>query len=429
MVVTEFLYTIGTLFLAGIFTFVLIPVKNEDPIFGVYKQPGKWYWAKYLGIYLMLKTRQILGYIDRKRSHRTGYGLKSRSTIEEMDMPQILSPHPKAFDAVFFMGVSKDGFYMIGGTERRQDGVVNGLFYLLVPGVGLFRSEKLPNTLLNGTEEKVFAAEGIRFTPIEPMKEWKVEFDGKMNYTPVLKPNDGSSTICKSKVAQVVFHGEWKSDLAYFDFDTDMATETTCRALAREDWTKEYFNNLREAHQTHYEQMGRINAKLSIDGKPYEFNGQAFRDHSYGLKRDWKLMHRYIFHMLFLEDGTMASIGMISQPCTCSRLEAGCVYEPDGSLHAVEKCDLELYQHGEHGTPPRDYAFTIEAGNKTYNVQIDVVEEAIHFVGNNEDARMVERFIKYQVNGKINGRGISEFHYNNENYQRLQRANNPSPSL
>lgn len=68
-------------------------------------------------------------------------------------------------------------------------------------------------------------------------------------------------------------------------------------------------------------------------------------------------------------------------------------------------------------------------GNKTYNVQIEVVEEAIHFVGNNEDARMVERFIKCQVNGKINGRGVSEFHYNNENYQRLQRANNPSPSL
>ena len=36
------------------------------------------------------------------------------------------------------------------------------------------------------------------------------------------------------------------------------------------------------AHQTHYEQMGGIKAKLSIDGKPYQFNGQAFRDHSYG---------------------------------------------------------------------------------------------------------------------------------------------------
>ena len=28
--------------------------------------------------------------------------------------------------------------------------------------------------------------------------------------------------------------------------------------------------------------MGSINAKLSIDGKPFKFNGQAFRDHSYG---------------------------------------------------------------------------------------------------------------------------------------------------
>ena len=66
------------------------------------------------------------------------------------------------------------------------------------------------------------------------------------SHTPLSKSNDGSSPICESKVAQVVFHGEWKSDLAYFDFDTDMAVETTCRALAREDWTKEYFNNLQQ---------------------------------------------------------------------------------------------------------------------------------------------------------------------------------------
>ena len=45
------------------------------------------------------------------------------------------------------------------------------------------------------------------------------------------------------------------------------------------------------------------------------------------------------------------------------RLEAGYVCEPDGSVHALKQCDLKLYQHGEHGTPPKDYAFTFETGS------------------------------------------------------------------
>lgn len=115
-----------------------------------------------------------------------------------------------------------------------------------------------------------------------------------------------------------------------------------------------------------------------------------------GMKRDWTLMHRYIFHMLFLEDGTMASLGVICQPCTCStwvtsdsmisidawmrqiiknwkissicfyRLEAGYLYEPDGSLHPIEWTDLTLYQHGENGTPPKDHAFSFKAGNRKW---------------------------------------------------------------
>ena len=43
-----------------------------------------------------------------------------------------------------------------------------------------------------------------------------------------------------------------------------------------------------------------------------------------GHKRNWDLMHRYAFFMLFLEDGTKATIGVICQPCTCSRYK--CVW-------------------------------------------------------------------------------------------------------
>lgn len=45
-----------------------------------------------------------------------------------------------------------------------------------------------------------------------------------------------------------------------------------------------------------------------------------------------------------------------------------------------------------------------------YEVQVNVEHKAIHYVGWKWEARMVERFVKYKVNGIV-GRGISEFHY------------------
>lgn len=393
------LLTIVGLFVAA-FAYLFAPRQNSDPIFGIYKQPGRWYHVKYLTFYCVLMIRKFLGRLDSKKTHQTGYGFKSRGSFEAMEVAQELSVHPKAFDAVFFIATSKEGFYVVGGSERRHGGIVNGLFYLVVPEIGLMCNKKIPDTTLRGAQEKTFGAEGIRFTPVESMKHWRVEFDGTMRHK-----QDAN------KLSRVTLQGEFKSDLPYFDFDTDLAPSPTCRAIARENWSRDYFKSLEQAHQTHYEQMGSMKVNLSIDGKTYEFEGQAFRDHSYGFKRDWELMHRYIYSILFLEDGTMASIGVICQPCTASLLETGYVYKPDGSLHPLEWCDLQLYQHGENGVPPKDHAFSFEAGGSVYRVQMNVEHESIHFVGENCEARMVERFVRCRVNGSIEGRGVSEFQY------------------
>lgn len=62
MVVIEILSIIGAVTLARIITFILTPAENVEPIFGIYKRPGKWYWAKYLAMYFILKSRKVSGY-------------------------------------------------------------------------------------------------------------------------------------------------------------------------------------------------------------------------------------------------------------------------------------------------------------------------------------------------------------------------------
>ncbi|KAJ3663774.1 hypothetical protein Zmor_008001 [Zophobas morio] len=366
---------------------------TPQKIFNVYSQPGKWFHLKYASFLVLLWTRRLAAKLSPPLS------------VKKLETMKPLSEHEKAFDATFFQAVSKNGFYFCGGIERRHRAKANGLFYIAVPELGLLESLKLPNTLLDADPASVllmkeYSAEGICFTPVEPMKKWRVAFNGKMRVQ-----------ASPSKLVDVKLSGDWTSSLPYFFFENDMSAKCLAKAIACETWSDDFFKTLKSAHQTHYEQMGFFSGTLSIDNKIYTLQMDAFRDHSYGYKRDWTLMHRYVFHMLYLENGTRVSIGLVSQPATTSLLLMGYVVPADKSIHCIENCDLVLYQHGENGTPGKNYAFCFETDNETYDAKINVIYEAFHFKGNNTEAKLIERFIECEVNG-VKGKGVSEWHYN-----------------
>ncbi|KAJ8978566.1 hypothetical protein NQ317_012090 [Molorchus minor] len=158
--------------------------------------------------------------------------------------------------------------------------------------------------------------------------------------------------------------------------------------------------------------MGYLNGKLKVDDKVIQLNEiDAFRDHSFCFKRDWSLMHRYIYHMFYLSDRTKISVGVVCQPCTTSSLGMGFVNHPSGKIDAIESCDLLLYQHGENGILNKELCFAFVADGITYEVKIKYDHDEVHYKGRNGEAKMHERFLTCEVNG-VPGRGISEWHYN-----------------
>ena len=44
----------------------------------------------------------------------------------------------------------------------------------------------------------------------------------------------------------------------------------------------------------------------------------------------------------------------------------------NGEVLPIKWVDLKLYQHGENGNAPRDYAFTFGAGDQEYTVQVHI---------------------------------------------------------
>lgn len=161
--------------------------------------------------------------------------------------------------------------------------------------------------------------------------------------------------------------------------------------------------------------MGQIDGYLEINGDKRLISLNGFRDHSFGHRRDWTLMHRYIYHVLHLKDGKRISVGVISQPCTSSHLEMGYVLLPNNQIYPIIECDLKLYQHGENGKPPKNLTFSIKTTLQTYIIKVEVEAEEVHYKGNDIEAKLYERFIKCLVDG-VEGRGIAEWHYNHAEY-------------
>lgn len=90
-------------------------------------------------------------------------------------------------NAVYFNTSSKDGQIVVFATALRRKGLVNAFAFLRIPD---FSEDTLvlpqfPDTCLYRTEEQQnnldsYNVDGIKLTPITPMKKWRIEFIGKM---------------------------------------------------------------------------------------------------------------------------------------------------------------------------------------------------------------------------------------------------------
>ena len=243
---------------------------------------------------------------------------------------------------------------------------------------------------------------GLKFEMIEPMTKWKVSFEGDVVELYSRRPH------------KLAFNFEWNKKSGIFDADTDMDEWVIADAIASEKWSRKFFDDLKEFHQTHYEVYGELAGQVVVDNKsPLQWNLTSMKDRSFGKHRFWGDFRRYILHYIGTESGLYIGCHFVSITKTFSHLIVGFVMDKNGNKDIIRTTTQTLLEIGENKLPfDKPYSFQLkDTKGKTYDINIRVVENVKFFCRPDRDGTLYSAFVQGTVNGS-KACGLCEYEYN-----------------
>jgi len=250
----------------------------------------------------------------------------------------------------------------------------------------------------------------LKIECVEPLKEWKLSFTGKV--IPVIPDKDSFLAIPCGNAQDAVFEATFKSDFGLYHFSRDVDNRAFAKAMAAEKWIKGFSDELKNNNQVHIEQEGTATATLQTGDELFSFSALAVRDHSYG-RRIWSYMNTYHWLPAMLENGYIYNPNLVRYPAINTRgLITG--YKMKNGIW-TNILDVEFPQYAHSGKIPIANNLTIIFADKQKE-KVSFIPEIIFPFSFKDEGGSFEVFAavsKFVING-VKGRGSAEFGYNGD---------------
>ncbi|XP_078400715.1 rifampicin phosphotransferase-like [Cetorhinus maximus] len=414
---------------------------NPEPLNGRYSVPGRFYTLKkllVLCVYRLLcffrgkKDSSSKNDLDREKmglGHRRGdlqtgtgemgggggLGKSFRSSAEDMEGVQKLVNHPHAIDSVYFMGFTEmDKTFFAVRVCRKPNDLCEMWVLLRVEGVGNFEHPIHPDTITSVGSKNSWSGDGLKLACLEPQRRWRIAFSGLLRRGPYRD----KWTEEEGELLHVKFTFIWTAFSAVFDFDTDIHPSAIAQSIAREKWSKKFFETMKEYNQqqTHYEQWGQYVGEIEIEGyERTELLLRGVRDHSYGI-RNWTHMHRYVLIFAHFENGLSVNLIALCISATTTNMNIGYVMFPNGRKAGIDWSDISLADIADDGIIADLYRISFTAEGQLFHLQVSIDKSAspVMYGGLSWESRIHECVANYRLDLTVRGWGIIEFHYRNE---------------
>ncbi len=228
-----------------------------------------------------------------------------------------------------------------------------------------------------------------------PGKEWMLNWQGELK------------SLSSGRVCEASLGGSFKSASEIFEFGHDVESKVLSDAIAAQKWSSALFDELKANDQIHYEQPGRIEGTLVMDGGSIEISLPAMRDHSYG-RRDWNYMNKHFWLMALLEDGSSLNVNMVSYPALRD-LRTG--YYETGN-EAVSVISAEIEGDIEPGSVPESFAYTVTLADGR-KLKVTCRKEDVFLFPMGGGYMLYEGVGSFDLDG-VHGRGVLEFGWNGD---------------
>jgi len=181
----------------------------------------------------------------------------------------------------------------------------------------------------------------LRVRNIIPARDWQVNYDGDLT-----DMHDGT-------VHHIVLDFRFTARLPIVYPAKDAYLPGMAGAFARVKWDKAFFKSLggdtgvgQEAEkyrQVHYEQTGRMDGNMILDGVPSEFTLFGIRDRAWG-KRDWNYMDCHMWLVAVTDRGEAMNLSIVSYP-HAKNLHCGYMDYGEDRNYALTGYKIVSYDH------------------------------------------------------------------------------------
>lgn len=232
-----------------------------------------------------LKKKLAAGMISRS--------LKDRElSLEELETRHSDPNLPLFNDSSYFLGRGDDGSCLIVRMAFRSRREPEYWLSFYLPGLGTFKLENLDCQVGPG-----FSLGDLSFFCEEPGKIWRITYSG-----PIQKGG---------KSHQLSLDLRFEGTRPLVNYKHISRPSDIAPVIAREKWTREFLESLKEIKKVHLEQGGHISGIIRLDGKDHQVEWRSVRDHSWGT-RSWESWRRHIWLGGVLDNGEAFNLSLIS---------------------------------------------------------------------------------------------------------------------
>jgi hypothetical protein len=301
--------------------------------------------------------------------------------------------HPQFNESMYFNFVdgASDFAMLVRMGNRVNEGFAEVTVLLYLPGGrAAFHFERAP---IVGND--AFAAAGLRFEIVEPLKRSRVTFSGEVRVM-----EHGTELEDPKKVFS-------SNPVQHLELVLDVEDAIPVYGLGSSGSGSSGIAGAEDSIATgHYQGPTLVRGTVTLDGDEQSISGTGYRDHSWG-PRIWQ-GPAYWRWVSGLVDARNGFVGWVSKIDGERAPDRGMVLH-DGEVSMVERIDIT----STYGPPPH-YPETMQLTLHTADRSFEVEGEATALVPlrnrrHGEVARLAELVCRYEFEGRT-AYGISEYH-------------------